>query len=145
MRAALGLLTVFGCSLLLGATGCATESGDDGNGAFPEAPLATLHSDGGLAIEVRTSPAQPPSRGESSVELQVSDAQGKLVDGLDVDVEPWMPAMGHGASTDPVRTVEGDGRYRFDKVELFMPGEWELRLTLSGKTSDSATARFQIP
>jgi YtkA-like len=131
-------------ALALGLAGCATESGS-GDGTFPAEPLATIHSQSGLAIEVRTSPDQPPARGESSVELRVSDAHGKLLDGLDVDAEPWMPAMGHGASTDPVKTPEGDGRYRFDKVELFMPGEWELRLTFSGETSDRATARFQIP
>ena len=131
---------VFG--LAVGLAGCASDPSREGSGTFPEAPLATIHSRDGLAIEVRTSPDQPPSRGDSSVELRVSDAEGEPAPDLDIDAEPWMPAMGHGAATEPERTVEGDGRYRFDDVELFMPGEWELRLTISGKTSDSATARF---
>ncbi len=142
MRTALVKIAVLG--IALGLAGCAAES-NVGDGTFPAEALTTLHSDGGLAIEVRTSPEQPPSRGQSSVELRVSDAQGKPLDGLAIGAEPWMPAMGHGASTEPDQTPEGEGRYRFDKVELFMPGEWELRMTFSGPTSDRATARFQIP
>jgi hypothetical protein len=30
-------------------------------------------------------------------------------------------------------------------VELFMPGQWELRTTFSGPAQDSVTPSFEIP
>jgi hypothetical protein len=134
---ALGLVALIG--------GCASESGGDGPATFPDKSVETLHLDNGNAIEVRTSPEQPPSRGQSSIELTVLDDEGHAIDGLDVGADPWMPAMGHGAATLPERVVEGGGKYRFDEVELFMPGTWELRVTIADKTKDRATAHFQIP
>ena len=130
--------------LCLSALGCAVEGGG-GADTFPDKPLATLKTDAGRSVEVRTSPAQPPSRGESSVELTVIDDAKKPVDDLDPVADLWMPAMGHGASVDPETTAEGDGRYRLDRVDLFMPGRWDMHLTFSGKPDDLATAHFQIP
>jgi hypothetical protein len=139
------LARAFAVTFAFVALGCAGEStGTDEPPTFEKEALSTLHA-GALTIEVRTSPAQPPSRGESSVELTVTGEDGQTEDGLDVSADPWMPAMGHGAATDPERVVEAGGRYRFDRVEMFMPGEWELRLDVAGKTEDRATAHFKIP
>ncbi|HVY45518.1 MAG TPA: FixH family protein, partial [Minicystis sp.] len=115
--------------------GCAADAGGGGAGGaapFPAKALATIASENGLSVEVRTSPSQPPSRGEAAVEFTVRDAQGEPVDGLTVTGQPWMPDMGHGASTNPTVEAEGGGVYRFDRVELFMPGRWELRASLTG-------------
>jgi YtkA-like len=140
-----------GAVIAVTALGCAGDPGAGGAGGasaamFPEAPLATLSSDNGkLKIEVRTAPDQPPSRGLVTVELRVADAAGKPVDGLDLGVLPWMPDMGHGASTTPDIQAEGGGRYVANKVALFMPGRWELRTKFTGAAEDSATVAFQIP
>ena len=118
------------CPVLLLA--CSSASTQD-TPAFPEAPLTTLTSDvGRLRIDLRTSPNQPPVAGLDAVEIVVTDAtSGAPVDGLDVTLTPWMPAMGHGASVTPLLTPMGSGHYRFTDVSLFMPGEWQLRTNFS--------------
>jgi hypothetical protein len=139
-----------GLALSLVLLGCSVEStsGAGGGGAeatFPSAPLMVVESDhGALSFEVRTSPAQPPSRGLIAVEIVATDANGKPVDGLDLAVQPWMPQMGHGASTKPTIEAKGDGRYVVSHVACFMPGRWELRTAITGAVKDSATVAFQI-
>ncbi len=137
--------------LLVAAPGCAssdTESAGSSSDAvtFPAAALATVQSDdGALTLEVRTAPDQPPQRGQISVEYRILDAGGKPVDGLAVDAVTWMPAMGHGAATLPEVHAEGEGRYQLDKVDFYMPGEWQLRTKITGTVAGQATPSFQIP
>jgi hypothetical protein len=142
-------LVSFAAVALAGATalGC---SGDPGTAvsaeSFPAAALSTLPSaNGALTIEVRTAPEQPPSRGPSSVDYRITGQGGTPVDGLTIGVVPWMPAMGHGASVVPSVAPMGGGRYVISDVELFMPGQWELRTTFSGPAQDSVTPSFDIP
>jgi hypothetical protein len=131
-------------ALLVGCSGATESSGSPPT--FPEGALTTLHSDqGALTVEVRTAPDQPPSRGVISVEYRITGADGRPVDGLTLSPVPWMPVMGHGSSVVPVVTPEGGGRYTISNVELFMPGAWELRTTISGAAEDRATPAFEIP
>jgi hypothetical protein len=129
--------------LLLASPACSGGAMASTADCFSGTPYATAMSDSGsLAIEVRTCP-QPPSRGTNSVELFVS-AAGKPVDGLTVDVTPFMPAMGHGTST-PTITPEGDGKYLVTEVYLYMPGVWQLKTTFSGPVSDHAAPSVSVP
>jgi hypothetical protein len=115
-----------------------------GDGSFPAEPLATIESAAGmLSIEVRTSPTQPPERGRASIEYLVR-ADGEPVDDLDLEVLPWMPSMGHGASVHPTVTPMGEGRYEVANVDLYMAGHWELRATFSGPMVDEATVSFDV-
>jgi len=130
--------------LLLGA-GCSSEPAGSTT-SFPDAPLATLTTQGGaFDVEVRTAPEQPPSRGLVSVEYRIKAHGGAPIDGLALAVVPYMPAMGHGASTRPSVSAEGGGRYVITGVELFMPGTWELRTQITGTQEDSAAPSFEIP
>ena len=131
------------------ALGCSSGASSAAGGVgtevtFPAEPLATVVTDQGLSIEVRTAPDQPPSRGLIDVELMVNSADGKPVDGLDLGVQTWMPQMGHGASTKPTIEAMGGGRYVVSNVAFFMPGQWELRTSITGAVNDSATVNFQI-
>lgn len=125
---------------------CSASSSPDPGDGFPEAPYATLTTDGGLRVELRTAPEQPPVRGEARAELRVADAEGRPRDGLSIEVTPWMPAHGHGSPKTPVVTALGDGAYRVDAIELTMAGTWELRISLGGAegASDRATARLEV-
>lgn len=110
----------------------------------------TVTSDSGnLHAEVRTSPSQPPTRGEQSVQLVITNADGSPAAGLKLDTTPWMPAMGHGASVTPSVTETTPGTYVIDDVDFFMPGTWELRTTVSSaapsSTADHVAPSFQIP
>ena len=133
-------ISVFG----LGCGG--TDTASTPTTSFPPDPYAVLASeDGKLTIEVRTGPLQPPGRGSTDVQLVVRDPQGALVDGLALEVTPWMPAMGHGTSVMPEAKGEGDGKYAVRNVSLYMPGRWELRTTFSGVVMDAATPTFDVP
>jgi hypothetical protein len=131
---------------LLGCSGGDDGDGGDGGNSFAPTPLATVSSDGAkLRIEVRTSPEQPPSRGILAVEYRITGKDGAPVDGLTLSVVPWMPDMGHGTSITPTVTAMGDGTYVISDVELFMPGQWDLRTQVTGSLEDSVTPTFQIP
>jgi hypothetical protein len=133
--------------LAIASLGCASEdTGSAGAASFPNDALLTVTSQtGNLHIDLRTAPDQPPSRGVASVEYRVADVNQTPVDGLTISVVPWMPDMGHGASTTPTVQAMGNGRYVITNVELFMPGRWDLRTTISGSSDDSVTPEFQIP
>ena len=139
MRIPLPFLFVLGCS--------AASSKATGDGSFPEQALVTATSQqGSLEVEVRTAPTQPPARGSQSVELVVRRADSRdPVAGLTLDVQPWMPAMGHGASVRPEVTETAPGTYVLDGVNFYMPGTWELRTKISGPLTDALVASFYVP
>jgi hypothetical protein len=94
--------------------------------------------------DVRTSP-QPPARGTNAVLLTITGAtDGVARDGLEIDVKPWMPAMGHGTSIVPTVVPQTNGTYLITNVDLYMAGLWQLRLTISGSTEDNASPAFEI-
>ena len=126
-------------------SGCSSPASADG-ASFSGSPFASFTTDGGkLHVDLRTAPDQPPSRGVENVELVVHDESGAAVSGLTIDVVPWMPAMGHGASLQPRVEAAGEGRYVVSDVHFFMPGDWQLRLTFSGPVEDHAAPVLQIP
>ena len=113
---------------------------------FEGEPLTTFDGDGGkVHVELRTRPDQPPSRGVENLSLAVTDEAGVPLDGLTIDVVPWMPAMGHGASVKPQVTALGNGHYTVDNVDFVMPGQWQIRITFSGAIEDHAISVLQIP
>lgn len=130
-------------SLCVVLAGCAAD--DESSAGFPAAPYATVTSDSGaMRIEVRTAPDQPPSPGVSDVELFVFDADSMPVDGLDIDVTPWMVSHAHGASVKPTVTAQGGGHYIASSVSLYMAGAWELRMTFAGAATDSAVSTLDV-
>jgi len=114
--------------LVLAITAC--SSGGGASTDFPVSAYATVTSStGDVHYEMRTAPTQPPARGLVSLLLTVTDSSGAPVDGLTLDVVPWMPAMGHGASIVPSVVAQGHGDYLVNDLVLVMPGTWELRLS----------------
>jgi hypothetical protein len=104
-----------------------------------------MSESGQLRLEVRTGPDQPPTRGVSTVSLDITDAtSGGPSDGLELAVVPWMPAMGHGTSVKPAIEANGNGHYTVSRVNLYMGGKWDLRIAISGAATDRATLHFSI-
>ena len=133
-------------TLLIAGCGSASDP-STGDPTFPADPLQTLTSDSGkLRVEVRTAP-QPPTRGGQTVQLVVTDATtGAPQTGLALEVVPWMPAMGHGGSVVPSVSENPPGTYVLTNVELFMPGTWQLRTSISRDAAlDHVVPSFQIP
>jgi hypothetical protein len=120
-------------TFVLGLLVCCAPAADGGTVAFPQTPYTTTQTaSGNYTIALRTAPNQPPTRGEMDLLLSVSDSMHMAVDGLQLTVVPWMPAMGHGASMTPTVTPRGNGDYFVTNVVCAMPGTWELRVTGAG-------------
>jgi len=113
--------------------------------SFGANPDQTVASDSGaLTVAVRYAP-DPPTAGEDAAQLTFTDAGGAPVGGLDLTVVPWMPAHGHGTSVDPTVTETTPGVFLASPLYLFMPGTWELRMTIGGTVDDTAKTSFEIP
>lgn len=141
------LPAVFASFVLLSACVSAPAEETAVSTGFPAPPLASLPTErGGLGVELRSAPSQPPLRGTSSVELRITDVAGSPRDGLTLDVLPWMPAHGHGAPGHPTVTAGGSGVYLVESLQFTMPGTWELRVTMRGDGGfeDHATAKLDV-
>jgi hypothetical protein len=131
--------------VLLSVASACSGGGPAGSATFSaDAYVTAASTSGALSVAVRTSP-QPPARGTNSVEFTITRvSDGTPVDGLMLDVVPWMPAMGHGTST-PTVTAEGGGLYLVTDVYLFMPGLWALQTAISGSMTDSVSPQVTVP
>lgn len=49
---------------------------------------------------------------------------------LSLEVEPFMPSMGHGQGSKTKVEDQGNGKYKISKIYFLMGGHWELRLVM---------------
>jgi hypothetical protein len=127
---------------LVALAGCSSETSSDGTEGA--AAIATSAS-GMLRINAKTVDGEAPVRGDNPFDIEILRVEDEIgIQGLQLTVTPWMPAMGHGTSVRSTVTEAGDGHYRADDVYLFMPGLWELRISIMGSIQDNAAPRFQI-
>lgn len=86
-----------------------------------------------VTIAYRSTP-DPPTVGENQFEVAVKDASGKALDGADVAVQffmPAMPTMGMPAMRNEVKlTPAGGGVYR-GTGQVMMAGRWETTIVVS--------------
>lgn len=79
----------------------------------------------------------PPEVGENILSFKLTDAQGKAVEGAQIEVEAFMPEMGTmpRMSTKSQAESVGGGKYEAEVI-LSMGGGWELplRIQKQGKT-----------
>ncbi len=129
--------------LLANACGGAPPAGSN---SFPAQSMLVLNSDSGQArVEVRTAPEQPPTRGNVSMQLSITDATtGAPESGLELSAVPWMPAMGHGTSVTPTIVETAPGVYDLENLVLFMPGTWQIRTDWDASV-EHVTPTFDIP
>jgi hypothetical protein len=125
------LVDLLAPSLVVFAIACSDSTSAPGHD-FAGAPLiSSTSASGALRVSLRSSP-NPPARGIDVFELTVADGMGTPVDGLAIEVTPWMPSHGHGTSVAPTVSAQGGGVYVVDNVDLYMPGTWELRIVMHG-------------
>ncbi len=109
-----------------GATICASETRAD----TYEVGLEKVGK-GGLKTKLLLAEPAPPAKGDNTWTLQVLDGSNAPLDGLTVDVSPFMPDHGHPAPITPVVKAEGsDGKYLVESINLPMPGLWEVTLDI---------------
>jgi hypothetical protein len=106
---------------------------------FANPPNSEVSStSGALHVALRTSP-YPATLGPTAFEITVTDvATGAPVDGLTLDVTPWMPAHGHGTTTKPIASPTGFGRYTTTTANISMVGKWILKINITGGTLTAA-------
>lgn len=139
---------VFACvPLWLGLAACGGGPGLMGFDPGPPVgePLSTLRSaDGTWDVSLWTAP-QPPPKGSVEVKYRIVDQTQTPIDGLALQVVPWMPAHGHGTSVAAIVTPEGEGYYLVKPVFLYMSGRWELRTTIGGIAGDGVVPVVDVP
>lgn len=96
----------------------------------------TVAGRGGL-ISARVVSARPssPQVFENDWVLEFIDASGTPIDDIKLTrVEPYMTVHGHGAGYDPTLTPLAEpGRVSLERINLKMPGPWEVRLSAESK------------
>jgi hypothetical protein len=113
--------------------------------SFPLQAVAAVNStSGSLHVELRSVP-DPMVRGQNVAQLALTDGSGQPVDGVTVEVLPWMPSHGHGTSQAVEITDQGGGVFIANPLYLFMAGEWQIQMKFQGAVDDTAMATVEIP
>ena len=132
-------------ALLTGSAACSSGQTQSATGFPAQALVVAASISQRLTLELRSAPAQPPTRGDVSLELTARDTTtGELASGLLLSVTPWMPAMGHGTSDLPSVEEASPGHYQLSNLVLYMAGTWELRTHVAGQTPDDVTPTFPV-
>jgi hypothetical protein len=100
----------------------------------------------GVTFTLVSSDPTPPARDDNDWVVDIEDPDGPMVGGS-VTVRPFMPDHNHGTSIPAVITEDATtpGRYELDRVNLFMPGIWEITLGATpagGTAADKDTVVF---
>ena len=96
-----------------------------------EATGATLH------VKLIDAMPNPPEKFDNDWTVEVTDQDGNpLTSPDDFEVEPWMPAHGHGATHPAVITaLDTPGQFLLSPVYLWMGGLWDVRFKSPGQTT----------
>jgi hypothetical protein len=89
---------------------------------------------------VESTPA-PPEKGDNTWIVDVLDFQDSTpVDSADITVMPFMPDHGHGSPIAAEIAPTGDpGQFQVDRVNLWMPGLWEVTIAADDGTEQDET------
>ena len=109
--------------------------------------LSGTATDGAMIVRFVDANPAPPTRGNNTFTIVVTDKGGNAIDGAAIQTGTWMPDHGHGSSIDPTSRADGKpGEYVINPVNLFMPGIWQItfNVTEKDKTTDSVMFTFCI-
>jgi hypothetical protein len=81
-----------------------------------------------------------------TVQVALTDANGRSIDGAVITVDGGMPQHGHGLPTQPrVTKALGNGEYVIEGVRFNMGGWWEFKLSIAGKEgTDTVTFHLAL-
>lgn len=135
---------------------CSAEDGatHDGHTDGETTGQHDIYSDGlmkmtdTLMVSFDSADPAPPTKGKNTFTLKVQRHDGTAVDDGIVTLRPWMVAHKHGVSEGTLSTTAqgSDGLYDVPGVDLFMPGVWELTVsvTLTDGTQESVVFNFML-
>jgi hypothetical protein len=150
----LAALVLAGCSSSTSGQPATADSGPAPSACATD-PRAQTYSPGmsqpgatGLVkIALLSIAPNPPTKGNNSWTIKVTDASGAPLDGLSITVKPFMPDHGHPSSIVPEVAPAGTpGEYNVTLLNLFMPGIWTITfdVTMSNMSTDSSVFTFCI-
>lgn len=155
----IALSVLVACDGAVGASeepeaGSEGDTGDDaaarGCAAEPRGEAYTLgmsHAGQRSSIAITAAEPAPPARGDNTWRVVVRDPSGRPIEGATVEVEPYMPDHMHGTSVRATVTPTGSpGELELARVNLFMPGLWDvtLRAALPDGGQDAVVFRFCV-
>lgn len=134
------------CMAACSGAGADSTSGEQlANADFSESAGAVASSTkNDLTVSLHSLPKETLVRGNNRVQLELRGEDGASSPELDIELETYMPAMGHGPSQQPELVEVSANRYTFDNVVLNMPGLWELHVHLSGDLRDELVFEFDV-
>lgn len=107
-------------------------------------PTADYPSEAGLYLLQGAREPDPPRKGLNTLMLTLKDAEGAPVNDAEIEVEPWMPAHGHGTTAVSPDAL-GDGEYATERLYFNMAGNWEIRVRVDGPDgADRVVLNFTV-
>jgi hypothetical protein len=116
-------------------------------------PLAGHLSFKKNTLHIHASFQEAPSvEQEAVLVLEAKDAKTHQAVELDddIEVELWMPAMGHGSAPTQVERVLGEsgeiipGKFIVRNIYFVMGGEWEVKVSLTDSQGAHETKSFKV-
>jgi hypothetical protein len=105
--------------------------------------IRILGNSGLFAFTLTKAEPPPPTKGDSTWTLFITDAQGNGLSNLMVSVVPRMPDHGHGSGVKTTVVPDANtGGYVASPVRLFMAGYWATTITATTPDGLTDTARF---
>jgi RND family efflux transporter MFP subunit len=117
-------------------------------GYEPTAGAAGSQTPAGSQVDItfRTTP-DPPRMGDNQIEVMVKDAGGKPVDGADVSVQfymPAMPTMGMPSMKSEAKLAPaGGGMYR-GPGQVLMAGQWQTTVVVTRNGQRLGSRQMQV-
>ena len=136
------LCILLGCSLGYAAERNPSDRSVPAGHAAKGVALKT--NKGVFALEVLTG-GHGLKSGVNAVDIVVRDKNGKSVEGAELTVTPWLPAMGQGVWDKPMVTERGAGKYQVQNIVTNVNGRWELKIDVrKGNLKDQAVFSFDV-
>ena len=99
-------------------------------------PLEKQSLDSTVIATLTDANPAPPALGNNTWTLQLADAEGNPLEGLDLKARLYMPKHGHGSSPTMVHAGDVAGEYVIERMNFFMGGVWEVTLYADSLTTD---------
>lgn len=85
----------------------------------------------GFQFKLRNALPAPPDRNLNEWSLEIKNSANQNVPkDHSIELSPYMPDHQHGSITSPIVEVDELGIYNISNIDLFMPGFWEITVTI---------------
>lgn len=96
----------------------------------------TKTGDAGYQFAIVDALPSPPAKSDNDITISITDADGNPAATAGLNILPCMPDHGHGSAIKPTVTPNGDGTFTIERLNLWMPGLWELSIWATDAGAD---------